>query len=169
MMTGVSALLVLAAVSYVLASRWRGRPIESRRLLVLPAVLSGYGLLQFTGASSRGLRAVDVALLAAAIAVSAAMGLFRGMSVRVFVRDERPWMRYRFLTLMLWAATVAVRLAVAAVSNAMGAPAAARGPAIVLSVGVTLLAEGAVIARRGLSGNQLRWQARSRRQSLATR
>ena len=169
MMTAVSALLVLAAVSYVLASRWRGRPIVSRRLLLLPAVLSGYGLLQFTGSSARGLRAVDVTLIAAGVAVSAGMGVVRGASVTVFVRDGRPWMRYRLTTLVLWAATVAVRLAVAVVSNAMGASGATRGPAILLSVGVTLLAEGAVVARRGLSGSQLPWQARSRRQTLATR
>ena len=169
MMTAVTALLVLAAVSYVLASRWRGRPIESRRLLLLPAVLSAYGLLQFTGASSRGLRAVDVTLIAAGLVVSAAMGVVRGMSVSVFVRDGRPWMRYRFTTLMLWVATVAVRLAVAVVSNAIGASGATRGPAILLSVGVTLLAEGAIVARKGLSGNQLPWQARSRRQTLAAR
>jgi hypothetical protein len=169
MMTAFSALLVLAAVSYVLASRWRGRPIESRRLLLLPAVLSGYGLLQFTGASSRGLRGIDVALITAGVAASAGMGLVRGMSVDVFVLEGRPWMRYRFTTLALWAATVAVRLAGALVSNAVGAPAATRGPAIVLSVGVTLFAEGAVVARRGLSGNQLPWQARSRRHTFAAR
>jgi hypothetical protein len=97
------------------------------------------------------------------------MGLVRGMSVDVFVLEGRPWMRYRFTTLALWAATVAVRLAGALVSNAVGAPAATRGPAIVLSVGVTLFAEGAVVARRGLSGNQLPWQARSRRHTFAAR
>jgi hypothetical protein len=169
MTTAVPVLLVLAAVSYVLASRWRGRPIESRRLLLMPAVLSGYGLLLFTGASSRGLRAIDVALIAAGVAVSAGMGVIRGTSVSVFLRDGRPWMRYRFTTLALWAATAAVRLAVAVVSNALGASASAREPALLLSVGVTLLAEGAVVTRRGLSGRQLPWQARSRRQTLATR
>jgi hypothetical protein len=169
MTTAVYALLILAAVSYVLASRWRGRPIVTRRLLLMPAVLSGYGLLLFTGSSARGLRAVDVTLIAAGVVVSAAMGMVRGASVSVFVRDGRPWMRYRLLTLALWAATVAVRLGVTVVSNAVGASAATRGPALLLSVGVTLLAEGAVISRRALSGNQLPWQARSRRQTLATR
>ena len=167
-MTTVSALLVLAAVSYVLASRWRGRPIEWRRLLVMPAFLSAYGLLQFTG-SFRGLRGTDVTLIAAGIAVSAGMGVLRGVSVSVFLRDGRPWMRYRLMTLALWAATVAVRLALAVVSNAIGVSAATRGPAILLSVGVTLLAEGAVITRRGLSRRELPWQARTRRQTFAAR
>ena len=167
MMTAVVALLVLAAVSYVLASRWRGRPVAARRLLLMPAVLSAYGLLQFTGVSSRGLRAVDVTLIAAGVAVSAAMGLVRGFSVTVFLRDGQPWMRYRPVTLALWAATVALRLAVAVISTGIGASAATRGPAILLSVGVTLLAEGAVVARRSLSVNGQQWQARSRRQTLA--
>ena len=61
--TGVT-ILVLAAVGYVLVSRWHGRPIDVRRLLLLPAILSGYGLLQFTGAAGKGLRAVDVAAAA---------------------------------------------------------------------------------------------------------
>jgi hypothetical protein len=170
MITVVSALLVLAAMGYVLASRWRGRRIEARRLLLLPAVLSGYGLLQFTGAAGRGLRAVDVALIAAGLAVSAVMGLARGTTVAVFVCEGQPWMRYRPATLALWAATVAARLAVTALSIAVGASSAAtRGPAILLSVGITLLAEGAVVAHRSLSRDRLPWQARSRRQTLAAR
>jgi len=40
-MIAIAALLVLAAVGYVLISRWHGRPVNGRRLLVLPAALSG--------------------------------------------------------------------------------------------------------------------------------
>jgi hypothetical protein len=169
MTTAVPVLLVVAAVGYVLLSRWRGRPIEPRRLLVMPGVLTGYGLLLLTRSASHGTGLVDVALVAAGIAVSGGMGLVRGITVAVVVRDGRPWMRYRLLTLALWAATVAVRLVVTAISSAAGASAAMRGPGIVLSVGVTLLAEGAVVAHRGLSGNALGWQARSWRQTLAAR
>ena len=55
------------------------------------------------------------------------------------VRDGRPWLRYRAVTLALWAATVA-----------------GSGPALLLSAGATLLAEGAVVARRAsaTSGGQ---------------
>ena len=149
--TGVT-FLVLAAVGYVLVSRWHGRRIDVRRLLLVPAVLSGYGLLQFTGAAGRGLRAVDVTLIAVGVVVAAGMGLARGVTVVVFVHEGRPWMRYRPATLALWAATVGIRLAVTAISIAIGASSAAtRGPAILISVGVTLLAEGIVVDPPGPS------------------
>ena len=79
-------------------------------------------------------------------------------------------MRYRPATLALWAATVVTRLAVTAISIAIGSSAAAtRGPAILLSVGVTLLAEGIVVDPPGLLPRWPQWQARSRRQTLAAR
>ena len=134
----------------------------------MPAVLSGYGLLQFTGAAGRGLRAPDVMIVAAGTAVAAGMGVARAVTVAVYVSDGQPWMRYRPATLVLWAATLATRLAVAAMSIAIGSSAAAsRWPAILLSVGVTLLVEGIVVIRRGFSQDGREWQARSRRQLAA--
>ena len=47
----------------------------------------------------------------------------------VSVRDGRPWLRYRAVTLALWTATVA-----------------GSGPALLLSAGATLLAEGVIVA-----------------------
>jgi hypothetical protein len=167
--TAVSTLLVLAAVGYVLTSRWRGRPVNPRRLLVPPAVLSGYGFLQLTGAAGRSLRTADLVLIAAGVAVSAGMGVGRGATVVVYAQRGRPWMRYRPATLAMWAATLAARVAVAAVSLAIGSATATRGPAILMSMGATLLAEGLVVTRRAFSEGNSRWQARSRRQSLATR
>jgi hypothetical protein len=170
MIAVLSALLVLIAVGYVLVSRWHGRAINPRRLVLMPAVLSGYGLLQFTGAAGRGLRAVDVVIVATGTAVAAAMGVARAVTVAVDVRDGRPWMRYRPATLALWAATLATRIAVTAISIAIGSSAAAnRWPALVLSVGVTLLAEGIVVTRRGFSRDGQQWQARSQRRTLAAR
>ncbi len=170
MIAALSALVVLVAVGYVLASRWHGRPINPRRLVLMPAVLGGYGVLQFTGAAGRGLRTVDVGIVAAGTAVAAAMGVARGVTVAVEVRDGQPWMRYRPITLALWAATLATRLTVTAISIGLGwSPAASRWPALLLSVGVTLLAEGIVVTRRAFSREGGQWQARSRRQMLAAR
>jgi hypothetical protein len=167
--TIVLTLLVLAAVGYVLVSRWHGRPVNPRRLLVLPAALTGYGLLQLTGAAGRGLRATDLALIAAGVVVSAGIGVARGATVTVYVQQGRTWMRYRAATVLLWAATLAARIAVAALSSAVGSAAATHGPAILISVGATLLTEGLVVTRRAFSATGSTWQARSRRPSLAAR
>ena len=170
MIITVAVLLVVTALAYVLYSRWQGRPINDRRMLLLPALVSGYGVLQLTGAAGRGLRIVDVMTIAAGIVVAAGMGVARGMTVTVVTRDGQPWMRYRAATLILWVVTVIARLAVTLVASGLGASVAvSRGPAILISVGVTLFAEGLVVTRRGFSGNGRQWQAQSRQHSLAAR
>ena len=52
--TVVLAVLVLAAVGYVLVSRVAGRPVNTRRLVVLPALLTGIGGLRLAGSLSGG-------------------------------------------------------------------------------------------------------------------
>jgi hypothetical protein len=161
MITTVVAVAVVVAVGHVLLSRWRGQPVNPRRLYVLPAVLCAIGLMQISGTAAGGIRATDVALIAAGVAVSAVMGVARGVTVAVFAQDGAPWVRYRPATLAFWAATIAARVVVAAAASHMGAWLATRGPAIILSVGVTLLAEGVVVGRRAYSTARPQWQARA--------
>ena len=146
--TVVLVVLVLAAVGYVLVSRMQGRPVNTRRLLVLPAVLTAVGALQLAGAMSTGFRPVDAGLLAVGMLAAAGLGAARGATVAVFVRDGRLWLQYRPSTLMLWAATVAVRVGLTLLAHTTAAAVAASGPALLLTVGITLFAEGAVIAGR---------------------
>ena len=87
-------------------------------------------------------------LLAVGLLAAAGLGVARGATVAVFVRDGRSWLRYRPATLMLWAATVAVRVGLTLLAHTTAAAVAASGPALLLTVGVTLLAEGAVVAGR---------------------
>ena len=169
MITTIVVLAALVLVGQVLLSRMRGRPVDPRRLYVLPVVLCAIGLLQVAGSAGRGLPPLDLGLVGLGVVASVALGVARGITVDVHKRDGVTWMRYRHSTLALWGATVAVRLAVAALAGLAGAPAAARGPAILLSVGLTLLAEGVVIGRRAYPPVPARWQAGSRRQHAATR
>jgi hypothetical protein len=143
--------LVLAAVGYVLVSRIAGQPVNIRRLLVLPGVLTAMGLLQLSGAVSAGVRPQDLGLLAVGVAAAAGLGVARGATVTVSVRDGRPWLRYRAVTLALWAATVAVRVGLTVLAHAAGATVAGSGPALLLSAGTTLLAEGAVVAHQAFN------------------
>jgi hypothetical protein len=91
---------------------------------------------------------VDAGLLAVGMLAAAGLGAARGATVAVFVRDGRSWLRYRPSTLMLWAATVAVRVGLTLLAHTTAAAVAASGPALLLTVGITLFAEGAVIAGR---------------------
>src|SRR5690349_19253767 len=130
MVTIVLVLVGLAAVGYVLVSRYRGQRLNARRLLMLPAVLTVIGAVQVSGVAHRGFRAVDLVLLAVGVFVSAALGLARGATVVVSTRNGQPWLRYRRLTLGLWGATFAVRAAMTGVAVAFGATVAASGPAL---------------------------------------
>jgi hypothetical protein len=161
--------LVLAAIGYVLTSRLRGQPLNIRRLLVLPAVLSGIGLLQVIGLAGHGARVVDLVMIGVGVAVSAAMGAVRGVTVAVYAWEGRPWLRYRPATLAMWGATIAARVAVAAATLGVGSSLATRGPAILLSVGITLLAESIVVARRAFSAAESGWHAQAWRHPVATR
>src|SRR6478735_4646007 len=79
--TVVLLVLVLAAVGYMLVSRMQGRPVNTRRLLVLPAVLAVAGALQLAGVMSAGFRPVDAVLLAAGLLAAAGLGAARGATV----------------------------------------------------------------------------------------
>ena len=158
--TVVLVVLALAVVGYVLASRIAGQPVNTRRLLVLPGVLTAMGLLQLSGAVSGGVRPPDLGLLAVGVAAAAGLGAARGATVTVAVRDGRPWLRYRPVTLGLWAATVAVRVGLTVLAHEAGATVAGSGPALLLSAGVTLLAEGAIVAHRASTTDGRQWQAR---------
>ena len=124
-----------------------------------PAVLTAMGALQLAGAVSAGMRPQDLGLLAVGLAAAAGLGAARGATVTVSVRDGGPWLRYRAATLALWAATVAVRVGLTVLAHAAGATVAGSGPALLLSAGVTLLAEGAVVAHRASTIGGQQWQA----------
>jgi hypothetical protein len=85
--TVVLVVLVLAAVGYVLVSRMTGQPVNTRRLLVLHAVLTAIGALQLAGARVRRVPALDAVLLAVGLLAAAGLGVARGATVAVFGRD----------------------------------------------------------------------------------
>lgn len=117
----ILVVLVLAAVGYALVSRIAGQPVNTRRLLLLPGVLTVMGLLQLSGAVSAGVRPQDLGLLAQGLGAAAGLDVARGATVTVSVRGGRPWLRYRAFTLALWAATVAVRVGLTTLAHASGA------------------------------------------------
>jgi hypothetical protein len=127
------------------------------------------GLLQLAGAVTAGVRPQDLGLLAVGLAAAAGLGVARGATVTVAVRDGRPWLRYRAVTLVLWAATVAVRVGLTVLAHAAGATVAGSGPALLLSAGATLLAEGAVVAHRALQPGGRQRQLRGAGQQAALR
>lgn len=148
--TIVLVVIGVAVVCFVLFSRMRGERLNARRLVVLPAVLTVIGLVEVLGAVRGGVHDADLALLAGGLIVSTAFGIARGATVMLYAAQDRLWLRYRPLTLVLWLVTIAVRVGLSVLAAAVRAT-LVQGPALLLFVGVTLLGEGSWVVWRARS------------------
>jgi hypothetical protein len=149
--TPLTILLGLAAVGYVLWSRMKGQPLKTKRLLVLPVVLTVLGITDLTGSSAPHLSSKDIAFLVASIAVSAVLGAARGATIELYPQHGELWQRYRQNTVGLWVALIASKLILTLIANSAGASAGGGTNSLLLSLGVSLLCEAAIVAPRALS------------------
>lgn len=139
----VQVVVIIAAVGYVLVRRLLGEPVQVKRLVVLPAVLCLAGLLQLTKVPQTPL---SVVFLVVTVAAGAAVGLGRGLTIRVSERDGVPFLRYTALTVGLWVVNAAVKFGGGFLFGAID-PAAekASGSGVLLTVGIGVLVEGLVV------------------------
>lgn len=145
-MSILQILLIVAVAAWVIGRRLTGRPVDTRRSVVLPGVLAVYGwlLLSKTGTLTH----TDQVWLAVQGAVSIVIGLVRGSTVRLYERDGYVWSRYRPLTLVLWAGSIAARFALEAAAVASGAGRTAMAASTMLMFGLSLAAESLIVLPR---------------------
>jgi hypothetical protein len=141
----VEIILIVAAVVYVLGGRLAGQPLQARRLVLIPAAMTIYGLTQLSH-----LDTMSIAGLVVEAAIGFGLGLLRGVTIRVYEKAGHLWFRYRPLTLAVWAATIAVRVVIAFGAHAVGVNLPTAG-ALLVSFGLSLFGEAAVIAVRAQS------------------
>ncbi len=151
----IEIVLILAAVGYVLVRRMMGEAAQAKRMLLLPAALVVVGLTQSTGL----LRSPAALLFVlATCALSIVLGALRGASVRISDRGGIAFVRYTWVTVVLWAANLAVKFGANFVFQLVDPRAAAIGNSLFLSLGVGLLVEGLVVVARALrSDSQVIW------------
>ena len=147
----VTILVGVAAGGYVLWSRMRGQPLNARRLLVLPVVLTVIGVTDLTGSSAPRLSGTDVGFLAAGVAISVVLGAARGATIELYPNGGELWQRYRPVTVVAWVTLVAAKLVLAGIASAAGASAGGGTHGLLLSLGASLIAEAAVVGSRALS------------------
>lgn len=143
----LTALVALAAIVYVLVRRFAGEPLEGRRLVVLPLVLVIVGVSQLSGVHATPLA---VAVLVVGGVVAAALGAVRGLTVQVYGRDGHLWYRYRPLTIVVWLASLLLRLGQIVAAQALGADPSVLGKGLLPILGVSLLGEALVVGKRAL-------------------
>lgn len=147
-MSGVLEILVIVAVViYMLISRMKGQPVQAKRMLLLPAILSVIGLTQLSGLTS----ATSVVFLVATAAISVAIGAARGFSVRLSLRNGTAFVRYTGWTVALWVLNIAVKFGANFALGAIdGKAAAGASNSMMITIGLGLLVEGLVVLYRSM-------------------
>jgi hypothetical protein len=140
--------LIVAAVGYVLVSRFRGQQVKPRRTAVLPLVLTVIGAVDVSHAHLTG---IDLGYLVVSGLVVLALGALRGTSVHLYERNGFLWLRYRAISIAWWVAAIAARLGLMAAASAVGVTAGLATSSILLAAGLNLCGEAAVVLLRGTS------------------
>ncbi len=144
----LTVVAVVAGLAYVMWRRMQGEPLQARRLVVLPLIFSVLGVVNLTGAHGTHLGTASVAFLVAGAVISVVLGAARGATVELFAKGGHLWQRYRGVTVALWGALIAAKLALALATHLAGATG---NTDLMLSLGLSLAGEAALVAPRALS------------------
>ncbi|HLH70887.1 MAG TPA: hypothetical protein VKY90_18185 [Candidatus Dormibacteraeota bacterium] len=140
----VEIVVVAAIVVFAIARQLATRPIDGRRLWLVPLAALAWSLSQLTRAPSPD--TTDLALLALQAVVVGGLGLARGLSLQVWMSaDGTPLSRGTLLTLALWIVSFAARL-VATLLTGWGGPTATAE--LLLLLGITFGVQNAVVWAR---------------------
>ncbi|MFD8494704.1 DUF1453 domain-containing protein [Amycolatopsis sp. NPDC059657] len=155
-MSGVTQIvLIIAVIGYVLVRRMTGQPAEAKRMLVLPAILVVVGLSDLGSATRSG---IALTFLVVTTAIGVALGALRGLTIRLYHQDDIVFMRYTWVTVLLWVANIGVKLGAGALLAALDKGTDSNN-AMFVSLGFGLLAEGLVVLAKALrSGKQVVWK-----------
>lgn len=142
----VSVLVIAGVVVAVIIGQVKGVTLTGRRMLVLPAILIGYGVVNLAG--MHGVGPVDIACIAVSATIGAVIGLGQGRVMHLESRGGGLWARLPLRGLWWWAALIAARIGMLAVAAALGAKAAGSADAVFLVLGINRLAQSAMIGLR---------------------
>jgi hypothetical protein len=148
-MTFTTIAIAAALIVFVLAKRVRGEAVrEPKKLFLLPIVVGVIGLQNVSHAK---VNTIDIVVIAAGAALSLGLGLLRGKFDRVTLVNGSPFMSWSAASVAVFAGNVLAKLALDAVGVAAGGTTAALTSSILLSLGLTLLGEAAVVWFRSQS------------------
>jgi hypothetical protein len=173
----ISPAVTLAIILLLVVTRVRGRRLEPVRLLVADLILIAVGIGESVPVlHNSSLHGTDYLIGGIDLLDSLIIGTIRGFTVRLYQRDGAPWYRYGAATVALWALSILIRIALATVASARHASPLIAGGDLLFMLGLALLGQNLVIARRhnhpqirpghpvapagaALSGQLLRWPA----------
>jgi hypothetical protein len=146
-MTFANVVVYLALIGYVLLRKFEGQPVGTpRRLFALPIVLIVIGFGDLSHGRAMAPMAITLTVIGAALSLG--LGLLRGRADKLSVRDGSPFVRWGAASLTLFAANIAAKLVLDLIGVAAGSAGSTVSRSLLLSFGLTLLGEAAVIWMR---------------------
>ncbi|MEU7818994.1 hypothetical protein [Pseudonocardia sp. NPDC049154] len=142
----VTALVVGVLLVLVVARQLTDRPVTAQRTMLVPLVLTVLGVLTLLQAHPP-VTTVGLALTGAELLLVVGLGVLRGRSVRLFVRDGVLHQRGGAVTLALWVLTIGLRIGLGLLAVRLGAGALASAT-LLASFGLSLLVQGRVLRDR---------------------
>lgn len=139
----IGALVVLR----VLGKQLTGSVVTGRSLVLMPAILIVIGLGSAATALSLAQPGEILFFLLDAVIV-VGLGLARGTSTRLTLRDGGLFQKGTALTLVLWLTTIAVRVGAGFLGHSLGGAGTLTTASAVLLFGVTIAAQNVVIYLR---------------------
>ena len=139
----VGALVVLR----VLGKQLTGSVVTGKSLVLMPAILVVIGLGSAASAITLALPGEILLFLVDAV-IGLALGVARGASTRLSLRDGGLFQKGTALTLVLWLATIAVRVGAGFIGHSLGVEGTLTTASAVLLFGITIAAQNAVIYLR---------------------
>ncbi|TNC28942.1 hypothetical protein [Amycolatopsis alkalitolerans] len=141
--------IVIAAfvVWRVVYRQQRGSTITVRGLVLFPGILLVLGVLN----SARALPTAsggEIGLFAADLLVLLALGIARGASTHLDTRDGYAFQKGTAVTLALWLVTIAIRIGFALAGVKMGLTGPLTSSSTLLSLGVSIGVQNALIYHR---------------------
>lgn len=143
LLDGAIAVLVLF---WVIRRQMVERRLTTTRMLTIPILLIVLGLAEDSSAFDRLNSPTALALLVGGLLVGAIGGAARAASQKLIWRQGVVYTRGTGWTMVLWLATVLVRVGMAALGAALHAPEGTGE--ILLFLGVTLVVQNLLLARR---------------------
>jgi hypothetical protein len=137
--------LVIAAVAWILFKQVQPAPVKPRLLVIVPVVLAYFGIT--TTAAKTWSNSADLLLVILGAAISVALGIPRGATIRVWAtNDGRWWRQGSKTTLVLWGALFVARGVLYVIAEGSGHRAASGVGPLLLALALSFGAQNVVIA-----------------------
>ena len=139
--------LIVAAVAWILFKQVQPPRVKPGLLVIVPVVLAYFGIT--TTAGKTWSNSADLLLIVLGAAISIALGIPRGATIRVWAADDGRWWRQGSkATLALWGALFVARAGLYVTAQASGHQAASGVGPLLFALALSFAAQNVVIALR---------------------